>query len=140
MSQLMSRPPPNRPAVSAPMAGMTTCEPCALREAGDTARVEEIESIRAQRLLLAYLNDADDAQGQIVTELGGCHDCIGRLAATYLGMAAGSLIHITGSTDAAISKGNGGGTKQPPDNSGLGFGKRRAAKKAAQKAVRRGKK
>jgi hypothetical protein len=52
--------------------------------------------------VLAYLNGADDAVGLIVAELGGRHDCIGRLAALYLGAYAGSLVHIAGSADAAM--------------------------------------
>jgi hypothetical protein len=82
--------------MSDPIADMTTCEPCALREAGDTARAEAIESIRSQRLVLAFLNGAEDAQGRIVSELGGCLACVWRLAATYLGNYAQALAHMAG--------------------------------------------
>jgi hypothetical protein len=82
---------------------MTTCEPCALRDAGDTARAEAIEAIRAQRLILAFLNGADDHVGLIASELRDCHDCTGRLAAHYLGTTAQSLLHMTGSVDAAMN-------------------------------------
>lgn len=75
---------------------MTTCEPCALREAGDTARAEAIEAIRAQRLVLAMLNGAEDATDGITTEFGGCLQCIARLAAHYLGAYATALTHMAG--------------------------------------------
>lgn len=81
---------------------MTDCEPCALREAGNMARAEAIEAIRTQRLVLSFLNGAEDAVGLIAAELGGCRDCIGRLAAGYLGMYATSLAHICGSVEGAV--------------------------------------
>ena len=73
------------------MAHVTTCQPCAIREAGDTARAEAIKAIRAQRLLLAYLNSAT-LEVRLPPNSGGCSDCKGRLAATYLGMYAGMLV------------------------------------------------
>lgn len=80
---------------------MTICEPCALRTAGRTADAESIEHIRAQRLLLAMLNGAADATSEIATELDGCRDCIGRLAALYLGMTAGCLVNMYGADGAS---------------------------------------
>ena len=73
------------------MADVTTSQPCAIREAGDTARAEVIKAIRAQRLLLAYLSSAT-LKVRLPPELGSCSDCKGRLAATYLGMYAGMLV------------------------------------------------
>lgn len=84
------------------MEAMTTCEPCTLRAAGDTARAEAIESIRSQRLVLAVLNGASDAFREIHAELGGCQDCTGRLAAQYLTMTAQALVKVIGSVEAAI--------------------------------------
>jgi hypothetical protein len=81
---------------------MTTCEPCALRDTGETGRADALESIRAQRLILAMLNGAPDAVEAISAELRGCQDCTGRLAAHYLGTTMASLVHITGSVNAAI--------------------------------------
>lgn len=81
---------------------MTTCEPCALRAAGSTAAADALEHTRGQRLLLAMLNGAEDATCEISTELHDCHDCIGRLAALYLGMTAGALVQLTGGSDAAV--------------------------------------
>ncbi|ORB19856.1 hypothetical protein BST36_20740 [Mycolicibacterium moriokaense] len=86
---------------------MTTCEPCALREAGDTAQAETYESIRQQRLLLSFLNDAGDSVAMIASELRGCHDCMGRIAASYLTMTAESLCAMFGRENAiaAVQKG-----------------------------------
>ena len=83
---------------------MTTCELCALREAGDTDRAEAIEAIRAQRLVLAILNGAEDATDGIATEFGGCRDCIARLAAHYLGNYTAALTHIAGGDANAAAK------------------------------------
>ena len=85
-----------------PMAGMTTCEPCALRDTGESARAEQIEAVRTQRLLLAYLGEDDDAQRRIIMEMNGCRDCTGRLAARYLGMVAQSLRVIHGGAEGAM--------------------------------------
>ncbi|OBJ68608.1 hypothetical protein A5643_01415 [Mycobacterium sp. 1274756.6] len=65
-------------------------------------------AIRAQRLALAMLNGATDATSEIATELGGCLDCIARLAATYLGGYAAALSAYAGSPEnaaAAIQQG-----------------------------------
>jgi len=84
---------------------MTTCEPCALREAGDTARAEAIEAIRAQRLVLATLNSADDAEDRITAEFGGCLQCVARLAAIYLGSYVTALTHMAGGDADAANPG-----------------------------------
>jgi hypothetical protein len=89
---------------SDPIADMTTCEPCALLEAGDTARAEAIEAIRSQRIVLAMLNGAPDAADRVVTEVGGCPQCVARLAALYLGNYIGALIHMAGGDADAAAK------------------------------------
>jgi hypothetical protein len=87
-----------------PVTGMTTCEPCALRAAGDTARAEAIEAIRAQRLVLAMLGGAEDAADGITTEFGGCLQCVARLAAHYLGNYVSALTHMAGGDANAAAK------------------------------------
>jgi hypothetical protein len=78
-----------------------TCEPCGLRDAGKLEKADLLESVRGQRLLLALLNGAPDVMELICSELQSCHDCVGRLAAQYLGSTATALIHLTGSVDNA---------------------------------------
>ena len=78
-----------------------SCEPCAVRAAGEDDRAEAIESIRSQRLVLDILNGAADATAEIFAEFGDCHECTVRLAARYLTMTAQSLVYITGSVGAA---------------------------------------
>ena len=80
---------------------MTTCEPCALREAGEADRAEAVESIRTQRLVLSVLNGLSDAAKEMVAELGGCRDCIARLAVRYLTVYATALTHMAGDSNAA---------------------------------------
>ena len=90
------------------MTDMTTCEPCALRQAGDTNRAEAIESIRTQRVMLSLLNGAPDAIAEILIEFGDCHDCTRRLAARYIFATAQCLVTMVGSPEAAArAVGNG---------------------------------
>lgn len=77
------------------------CEPCALRDAGKDGEAEEAESIRTQRLLLAFLRGQSEAVAQIASEVRACRDCMGRLAARYLSMTAGALAHICGDAEKA---------------------------------------
>jgi len=42
------------------------------------------------------LNGAQDAAREIAAELGGCRDCIARLAAIDLGNYASALAHMAG--------------------------------------------
>ncbi|MCW1821434.1 MULTISPECIES: hypothetical protein [Mycolicibacterium] len=79
----------------------TTCEPCAMRAAGKTSEAESAEMIRAQRLLLAFLNAQPDVQESIASEVRECRDCMGRLVATYLSMTAGALSQALGGTEIA---------------------------------------
>jgi len=78
------------------MGDMTTCEPCALREAGDDDRAAAIESIRSQRLELAVLNGAEDASAEISDQLHGCLMCVSRLAVIYLFNYAEAQRHMAG--------------------------------------------
>jgi hypothetical protein len=87
-----------------PEADVATCEPCALREAGQEARAIEIEHVRSQRLALAVLNGAEDAQTEIATELSGCSDCLGRLVAIYLCNYTEALAHMAGDDRNAAAK------------------------------------
>lgn len=78
-----------------------TCEPCALRQAGDNDRADAIVAIGTQRIVLAMLNGSDDAVGAISAEFKGCVDCAARIAAMALGMCVQALAHMAGSADAA---------------------------------------
>ncbi|MGV0795648.1 hypothetical protein ABQF26_01685 [Mycolicibacterium elephantis] len=60
-----------------------------------------MEAIRAQRLLIAFLNDDGEEVGKIATEVRQCQDCMGRLLAHYLGANAEMLSQISGSREGA---------------------------------------
>jgi hypothetical protein len=83
------------------MSGMTICEPCAMRDAGNTVAAETLEAIRAQRTILAVLDGVGDAVGEVARELHGCYDCAEHLAALYLDMYAATLARAAGSAEAA---------------------------------------
>jgi len=68
----------------------TTCEPCALRAAGDTARADAIEAIRTQRLALAAVSD-----GTPSVEIN-CRACLLRLCEALLHLYSESLVLIAG--------------------------------------------
>lgn len=70
---------------------MTTCEPCALRAAGDDSNALEHETIRAFRLLQGFIQNSSITAG-ISAEIAGCQDCTGRLASIYLGVSADLLL------------------------------------------------
>lgn len=81
---------------------MTTCDICAMHKAGDTS-VAAVESIRSQRIMLAWLRDDGADMTSLFAELHDCRDCTARLAVVYLGTSATQLVHICGSTGAAIA-------------------------------------
>ena len=54
------------------------------------------KSTRSQRLVLAMLNGAEDAQGETAGELGGCSDCMTRLASIYFGNYVAALARMAG--------------------------------------------
>lgn len=75
------------------------CEPCALREQGQTERADIFEGIRVQRLMLAIVNGAPDAVGVIAAELGSCYDCMARLSAQLVVMNTELMARVVGSVD-----------------------------------------
>jgi hypothetical protein len=84
-------------------ASSMTCEPCSLYTAGDTARASAIDAIRCNRLILAMLNGAEDAAGEIAAEVGECRDCVARLTTILLGMVVGQLAHVFDGTEPAAN-------------------------------------
>jgi hypothetical protein len=79
------------------------CEPCALHANGDTDAASLLESIRAQRILLAILNGATDAAGEIANELSECRDCTARLAVLLAHMCVANLVYIRGGVEQAAA-------------------------------------
>lgn len=81
------------------MEGMTTCEPCTLREQDQAERADVLEGIRVQRLMLAIVNGAADAGAVIAAELGSCYDCMARLSAQLVVMNTELMARVMGSVD-----------------------------------------
>lgn len=79
------------------------CEACALRNAEDEPGAWSIDTIRAQRLLLAVLSGCGDVAEEIGTQLGKCPDpdCVARLAGIFLIFTTNCLIHMYGSESGA---------------------------------------
>lgn len=82
---------------------MTTnaCEPCALRDRGESDRAEGIETNRALRLLRAVVSANAEEQASIGMQLRDCGDCRDRIIPLYLGMLAGQLLAQTGNDASA---------------------------------------
>lgn len=89
------------------MTAKKPCEPCALHAAGREAEALAIESVRAQRILLALVNsaakvnNADAASGEITAEVDGCRECTWRLSSILATMMAAQLIAVMGGTEGA---------------------------------------
>ncbi|BBY52937.1 hypothetical protein H7J07_16700 [Mycobacterium koreense] len=80
------------------------CEPCALRQAGNTTAADRIEAIRFQRLALAVVSGASlDAAGGIANEFGGCFDCVARAAASFLGSYVSAFTALAGGAESAAA-------------------------------------
>lgn len=77
------------------------CEPCALRDRGESERAETIEAIRGQRLFLAMITGDEHAAFSASEEIGPCVDCLRRVITRFGTIAAGYLIHFQGSADKA---------------------------------------
>ena len=84
------------------MAMAISCEVCAAHGFGDSA-VERAERMRAQELLLAVLQGEAHAGERISLDYKGCPDCLARLAAGFLEMAAASRVELAGSAEAAAA-------------------------------------
>ena len=78
------------------MDNSSACAPCVIRETGDTDAALHLETVRAQRLLLAFLDESFDVVEALAAEIENCHDCLGRLASMYLGMTASVITHTHG--------------------------------------------
>lgn len=74
-----------------------------MHAAGDETAAGAAESIRSQRIMLAWLRDDGADMTELFSELRDCRECLGRLAVLYLAMSATQLVHIKGSTGAAIA-------------------------------------
>ena len=79
----------------------TNCKPCLLREADRPDEADKIESIRAQRILLALVNGAGDATLKIAQEVNYCKECTWRLSSILATMMAAQLAYFMGGTEAA---------------------------------------
>lgn len=83
---------------------MTNCEPCGLREAGDTDGANRIEALRCQRLALTVMSGASiDAAEAIAAEYVGCFECVSRLAVMYLSSYTQAFSRLVGGYEAAAA-------------------------------------
>lgn len=82
---------------------MTTCKPCSLRAQGQTRAAANIDGTRAQRLILAALNNNRlPRTNEILAEVDNCSECVVQLASQLVGLGSQTALLAKGGNVEAL--------------------------------------